>query len=244
MNLPRFIDKDVKASDVIDMCSFTKDGKIIEEFTNKAIQIVGTELVTMPTVHTDEGSSTAMLIGPLPFYFCAGPRQFVNVYKSGATIQVKLVSEFAQYAARLVYKVVYLDTCERNPKCIRHNIVCLSKVHTIQAAKAGYNNRLVVHLPFNGLMKDLRVLVSGQVNRIELLLNSHKHMSISAIMASRAFTKVKDCKVLHIPFCHDINSNEPNSHVNFGRADSKMLYLCMENPGTYDVTIVGRQWEI
>ncbi len=38
--------------------------------------------------------------------------------------------------------------------------------------------------------------------------------------------------------------DEPTSHVNFGRVDTKELVLQVEQPGSYRVTIVGRRWEV
>ena len=169
--------------------------------------------------------------------------------------------------ARLVYKAVQLDCGERQSATRdAPRLRCLSEVHTAHAT-AGRDRTLRVALPFDGLMKDLRVAVaeggyhgyfetSDRVRRVELRLNGRTHASVSGLVASQALAagagggggapqRPRSGEgVLHIPFCNDPSDDEPTSHVNFGRVDAKELVLRVERQGSYRVTVVGRRWEV
>ncbi len=171
----------LRASDVVASCAFSVDGRTVEEFTGEALDVA---LADWPRVL----GTAQLLIGPLPFFFCSGgPQQFANVFASGAAIHVELTAEFKRERerqsdsdsdsssdgsererdrernfARIVYKVVHLDCGERRAAAESEGALrvrCLSQVHTSCAA-AGRDRTLFVALPFDGLMKDLRVAVT------------------------------------------------------------------------------------
>ncbi len=81
----------LRASDVITACSFSVDGQTIEGFTGEALDVA---MADLPHVRQGDGE-VQLIVGPLPFFFCSGhPKQFANVFKSGATVRVELAAAF------------------------------------------------------------------------------------------------------------------------------------------------------
>jgi len=251
-------------SSLLETCTFSAKSKAyqtsahpqvlpIETLTGKSIAIFANTWSKYNMIYEpvgDDTEHTYHVMIPLPFFFTfaihdALPMALVDQNRIGTDyiVQASFGSTCSVRTAKFVYKSIYLDSWERMSlyKTPFIKLICTSSIITVTSP----TNYFTINIPTKELIRDIQLHIidaSGQVikpEKINVLLNGHKHMSLNYMLANRIIPctsyKTENIKgVSFIPFCSDPLGLQytHTSNIDSSRLDHMCLVIQLQSTVT------------